>query len=104
MLRLWGMRRTQPCRFWPKALSWRLMMLGFWRPASIVMGWADYRPINPFACRGSRGYWRLQIQMHGNIIWPIQLRATWRIPHWAQDHILRPHDWCVSLIGFTPMM
>ena len=46
----------------------------------IVMGWADYRPINPSACRGSRGYWRRQIQMHGNIIWPIQLCATWRIP------------------------
>ena len=46
----------------------RLRMRGFWRPASIVMGWADYRPINPFVCRGSRGFWRRQVQMHGNII------------------------------------
>ena len=32
------------------------------RPVSIVMGWADCRPINPFACRGSRGFWRRQIR------------------------------------------
>ena len=63
--------------------------------------WITGLSIHPHAA--SRGYWRRQIQMHGNIIWPIQLCDLAHTALGAGSRIA-PHAWCVSSIGFTPMM